>query len=220
MNLPKAIRNLAEAFERLPGIGPKTATRLSYYLLQAPETEAKKFAQALEELKENTKICSVCRNIDEADPCSICTDSSRDTSVICVVERPTDILALEKSGKYRGLYHVLGGVISPLNSIGPEELYIDGLVERLASSVKRREEENPKSLNANRYPLIAVREVVLATNASLEGEATAMYLSKLLKSAYPNLRVTRIGRGLPVGADLEYADDVTLTRAMEGRQEY
>lgn len=204
MKLPRSVRNLIDAFERLPGIGPKTAARLAYYLLQAPETEALSFAKSLTELKKETKVCSICKNIDEADPCSVCADANRDRSLICVVERPLDVLALEKSGKYPGLYHVLGGAISPLNNVGPEQLYIDDLVKRLEVRGQRSE----------------VGEVILATNASLEGEATAMYLSKLIKSKFAQVKVTRIGRGLPVGADLEYADEITLTRAMEGRQEY
>lgn len=202
MKLPRSIRNLIEAFERLPGIGPKTAARLSYYLLQSPEGEANGFAQALLNLRKETKICSICKNIDESDPCSVCADPQRVASgVICVVEKPLDVLALEKSGRYPGLYHVLGGAISPLNNIGPEQLYIESLAKRL--EVRGQ-----------------VSEVILATNASLEGETTAMYLSRLIKGRFPGLKVTRIGRGLPVGADLEYTDEITLTRALEGRQEY
>lgn len=199
MKLPKSVRNLIESFERLPGIGPKTAARLTYYLLQAPATEAGSFSQNLASLKSETKICSLCKNIDEKDPCLICADNARDQTVVCVVEKPLDILALERSGKYQGLYHVLGGAISPLNNIGPDELYIGELLKRLG---------------------VSVREVILATNAHLEGETTALYLAKLIKSKFPEVRVTRIGRGLPVGADLEYADEITLTRAMEGRVEY
>lgn len=200
MNLPKSIQNLTDAFERLPGIGPKTAARLSYYLLQAPLAESEKFAQALSRLKSDTKICSICKNIDDQDPCTICANAHRDGALICVVEKPLDLLALEKTGRYRGLYHVLGGALSPLNNIGPEELHIKELLARLSES--------------------ALAEVILATNASLEGETTAMYLAKLIKEVSPQIKVTRIGRGLPVGGDLEYADEITLTRAMEGRQEY
>lgn len=198
MKLPKIVNRLVEAFERLPGIGPKTAARLTYYLLQSPQNLAQDFAQTLSLLHSETKFCSICRSIGETDPCDICDDSQRDQTVICVVEKPLDIIAVERAGKYNGLYHVLGGAISPLNNIGPEELYIGDLVRRLGG----------------------VKEVILATNANLEGEATSMYLSKLIKNQNPSLKVTRIGRGLPVGSDLEYADDVTLMRALEGRTEY
>ncbi len=204
MKLPKPVKSLIEAFERLPGIGPKTAARLTYYLLQAPVSETERFAESLTALKKETKICPICKNIDESKPCSICSDSNREQTVICVVEKPLDVLALEKSGKYKGLYHVLGGAISPLNNVGPDELYISDLVKRLTSDDQRS----------------TINEIILATNASLEGEATAMYLSKLLKQKFSSIKITRIGRGLPVGADLEYADEITLMRAMEGRQEF
>lgn len=199
MRIPGAVNNLMDSLERLPGIGPKTAARLTYYLLQAPKSLAVSFAQSLEALHEQTKICSVCKNIGEGDPCEICESPDRDRETICVVEKPLDILSLERSGKYHGLYHVLGGAISPLNNIGPEELYIDDLTKRLLKG--------------------GLKEVIIACNANLEGEATAMYLGKLIKQLDPNIKVTRIGRGLPVGSDLEYADDVTLTRALEGRSE-
>lgn len=221
MKLPKSVRNLIESFERLPGIGPKTAARLTYYLLQAPSSEAVNFSQNLANLKTETKVCSVCKNIDENDPCVICAETSRDQTVICVVEKPLDIVALERSGKYKGLYHVLGGAVSPLNNIGPEELYIKELIERLAFSAKRpNDDENSSELNARRLTLAPILEVILATNAHLEGETTALYLAKLVKNKFPKVKVTRIGRGLPVGADLEYADEITLARAMEGRSEY
>lgn len=206
MRIPKAIQNLIEAFERLPGIGPKTAQRLTFYLLHVPQLELDRFAQALQNLKKETVLCSVCFTIGEEDPCSICSDSQRDSSIICVVEHPLDVLALEKNGKYHGVYHVLHGKIDPLNNIGPDEIYI----EQLISKLKR---QNSK-----------VKEVILATNPTMEGEATAMYIAKQLRgqSTINNqqLTITRIGRGLPVGADLEYADEVTLQRAMEGRREY
>lgn len=211
MNLPKSVRALTEAFERLPGIGPKTAARLTYYLLQAPLTETQRFAQSLLALKSETKICSICKNIDDVEPCSICTDANRDSSLICVIEKPLDLIALEKSGKYRGLYHILGGSISPLNNIGPDEIYVGELVKRLTSSVE------PASSVGGRP---TIKEVILATNANLEGETTSMYLAKLIKQIAPAVKVTRIGRGLPVGSDIEYADEVTLERAMEGRNEY
>lgn len=219
MNLPKSVRNLTEAFERLPGIGPKTAARLTYYLLQCPPAESENFAGSLLSLKSQTKICSVCKNIDDVEPCSVCSDSARDQTTICVVEKPLDILALEKSGKYKGLYHVLGGAISPLNNIGPDELYINEFIKRLTSNARlsaRPDQGEP----ARQVERSTIKEVVLATNADLEGETTAMYLARLIKQVAPVVKVTRIGRGLPVGSDLEYADEITLERAMEGRSEY
>lgn len=202
MRIPKAIQNLIESFERLPGIGPKTAQRLTYYLLHVPQGELEKFSSALQNLKKNTLICSNCFMLDEQNPCSICSDKNRDQAIICVVEQPLDVLALEKSGKYRGLYHVLHGKIDPLNNIGPDEIYITQLLQR----VKREGER--------------VKEIVIATNPTMEGEATAMFLAKQFKVHSLQFRVTRIGRGLPIGADLEYADQTTLERAMEGRSEY
>jgi len=195
--VPKSVQNLIEAFERLPGIGPKTAQRLTYYLLHAPLEEAKALAEAAVEMKEKTKICSVCFNIGEENPCQICSDPSRDASVIAIVEDPLDVLALEKAN-YKGLYHVLHGVISPLENIGPAEIHIKELLPRLKSG--------------------AVKEIILATNPTMEGEATAMYIQRLIASL--GVKVTRIARGLPVGSDLEYADETTLSRALEGRREY
>ncbi|OGO50138.1 MAG: recombination protein RecR [Chloroflexi bacterium RBG_16_68_14] len=191
------VARLIEAFHRLPGIGPKSAQRLTYHLLRAPQEEARTLAQAIVEMKEKTTLCSVCQNVTEDDPCGICTDPQRDQSSICVVEEPLDILALERSGGYRGLYHVLHGVISPMEGVGPEDLKLNELVARLRNGT--------------------VREVIMATNPNLEGEATAMYVSRLLSPM--GLRVTRLARGLPTGADLEYADDVTLAQALENRQE-
>ena len=208
MRIPKAIQNLVESFERLPGLGPKTAQRLTFYLLHVPQGELDKFASSVQSLKKDTIICSNCYMIDETSPCSICSDRMRDNATICVVEEPLDVLALEKGGSYKGIYHVLHGKIDPLNNIGPDEIYITPLISKLKS-------QNSK-----------VKELILATNPTMEGEATAMYIAKRLselKSQTPNLKtlkITRIGRGLPVGADIEYADDVTLQRAMEGRDEY
>lgn len=199
MKVPKAVQNLIESFERLPGVGPKTAQRLTFYLLHVPQHELDKFSESLTSLKRDTVVCSVCFSVGEENPCDICSDSQRDTSVICVVEQPLDVLALERSRKYSGLYHVLHGKIDPLNNIGPDEIYIGQLFPRLGQGVG---------------------EVVLATNPTMEGEATAMYIAKRLKSRHPEVKVTRIGRGLPIGADLEYADPTTLDRAMEGRQSY
>lgn len=197
VRIPKSVQNLIEAFERLPGIGPKTAQRLTYYLLHAPIEESKALADAAIGMKEKTKICSICFNIGEEDPCQICSDSSRDQEVIAIVEDPLDVLALEKSG-YKGLYHVLHGVISPLENIGPSEIHIRELLPRLKDG--------------------KVKEIILATNPTMEGEATAMYIQRLIVSL--GVKITRIARGLPVGSDLEYADETTLSRALEGRKEY
>lgn len=200
--IPKPIQNLIEAFERLPGIGPKTAQRLTYYLLHAPKEESQKLAEAAVSMKENTKLCSICFNIGEQDPCNICSDASRDQITIMVVENPLDVLALEKTN-YKGLYHVLHGVISPLENIGPDEIHIRELLPRLKTA----------SAEAS-----AVKEIILATNPTMEGEATAMYIQRLISLL--GVKVTRIARGLPVGSDLEYADETTLSRALEGRKEY
>ena len=197
MQVPKSVQNLIEAFERLPGIGPKTAQRLTYYLLHAPKEEAQNLAKAAVEMKEKTVLCSICFNIGEEDPCQICSDSSRDTSVVAIVEDPLDVLALEKSG-YKGLYHVLHGVISPLENIGPDEIHIREILARLKDG--------------------KVKEIILATNPTMEGEATAMYIQRLISPL--GVKITRIARGLPVGSDLEYADETTLSRALEGRKEY
>lgn len=194
--VPKSIQGLIEAFERLPGIGPKTAQRLTYYLLHAPKEEAQKLADAAVNMKENTKVCSICFNIGENSPCQICADPNRDKSTITIVEDPLDVLSLEKAG-YKGLYHVLHGVISPLENIGPDQLHIREILPRLKNDVK---------------------EIILATNPTMEGEATAMYIQRLISPL--GIKITRIARGLPVGSDLEYADETTLSRALEGRKEY
>lgn len=203
MRIPKAIQNLIESFEKLPGIGPKSAQRLTFYLLHVPQGELNNFSNAVQKLKSETKICSICFMIDEASPCSICSDTRRDNSTICVVEEALDVLALEKSGKYHGVYHVLHGRIDPLNNIGPDEIFLRQLFERLGNGSKD-----------------IVKEIILATNPTMEGEATAMYITKELKNRGLEFKITRIGRGLPIGSDLEYADEVTLQRAMEGRQSY
>lgn len=200
MKIPASIQQVVESFEKLPGIGPKTAQRLTFYLLHVPQGELDRMASSFSNLKKGTTICSICYSIDESDPCSICTDTKRDQSMICVVEEPLDVLALEKSGTYKGVYHVLHGKIDPLNNIGPDEIYISPFLKRAADA--------------------AIAEVILATNPTMEGEATAMYLAKQLKMQRADLKITRIGRGLPIGADLEYADSSTLDRAMIGRQEY
>lgn len=200
MKIPKPIRNLIESFQKLPGIGPKTAQRLTYYLLHVPQAELDSFADALSNLKKKTTLCSICRNVSESDPCSICLDANRDSSTVLVVEQPLDILAFEKTGKYKGVYHVLHGSISPLENIGPDELYISDLLDRIGDGESR------------------VSEVILATNPTMEGDATAMFLAKKLKAEDGKLKVTRLGMGIPTGADLEYADETTLIQAIEGRK--
>lgn len=198
MKVPKSVANLIEAFEALPGIGPKTAARLTYYLLHAPDTLAAQLADAARDLRTRTKICSVCQNITETDPCEICDDNNRDKSIICIVEDPLDVWAIDKSGSFNGRYHVLHGVIAPLENIGPEELKINELLPRLKDG--------------------EVKEIILATNPSMEGEATAMYIQRLTKPL--GIKTTRIARGIPIGAELEYADEVTLRRALEGRKDF
>lgn len=207
MRIPKAIQRLIESFEKLPGIGPKTAQRLTFYLLHVPQGELDQFSSSVQNLKKGTIICSTCFSIGESDPCSICSNRERDQSTICVVEEPLDVWALEKNGKYKGMYHVLHGRIDPLNNIGPDEIYIRQLIERVSRETNGRGETK-------------VKEIILATNPTMEGEATAMYIAKQLRTKNLKLKITRIGRGLPTGADLEYADELTLQRAMEGRSEY
>jgi recombination protein RecR len=197
--LPKALTRLVESFGRLPGIGPKTAQRLAFYLLHVPQHELDTFASNLTSLKTQTVLCSVCKNVAEVDPCPICESTSRNHSIICVVERPTDVISIEKTGVFSGLYHVLHGAIDPLNNIGPDELYIDDLLKRIKLA------KDP------------ITEIIIATNPNMEGEATAMYLHKQIGN---DIKVTRLAHGLPVGGDLEYADEVTLTRALDGRREY
>lgn len=194
---PEPIQRLVEAFHRLPGIGPKSAQRLAYHILRTSEQEASALAQAVLDVKQRIRLCSQCLNITEADPCSFCQDSRRDRTIVCVVEQPLDVLAIERSGGYRGLYHVLHGVLNPMDGVGPEHIHLRELVVRLQAG--------------------DIQEVIMATNPSLEGEATAMYIQRLVGPA--GVKVTRLARGLPSGADLEYTDDVTLARALEGRQE-
>ncbi|MDD4873477.1 MAG: recombination mediator RecR [Dehalococcoidales bacterium] len=197
-NTADSVNRLIQEFAKLPGIGPKSAQRLTYHLLRAPKEQVLALAEAMESLKNNTRLCSACFNIADADFCPICRNNLRDITSICVVEQPQDILALEHSGIYKGLYHVLHGAISPTDGIGVNDIKIDELIERL---------KNAK-----------VDEVILATNPTLEGEQTAMYISKII--APIGIKVTRLARGLPFGTELEYADDVTLSRAIEGRQEF
>jgi recombination protein RecR len=195
--VPEPVIKLTEALSRLPGVGPKTASRLTSYLLRAPDELSLSLAEALQNLKSQTRFCSVCFNITVNDPCPICDSNHRDTKLIAVVEEPLDVLALERTGSYYGLYHVLHGAISPVNGIGPEDLKIQELVSRVAQS--------------------ELLEVIIATNPGLEGDATAMYIQRELMSQ--GVKVTRLARGLPMGGDLEYVDSVTLTRAIQGRNE-
>lgn len=195
--LVEPVARLIEEFSRLPGIGPKTAARLVFYLLRAPEEQALALSDALRALRERIRFCSVCFNITDSDPCAICGDEGRDRSIICVVEEPLDVVAIERTREYHGLYHVLHGTLSPVEGIGPDDLHIADLLPRLKA--------NPP-----------VREVIIATNPNMEGEATAMYLARQLSGT--GVRISRLARGLPVGGDLEYADQVTLGRALAGRQ--
>lgn len=193
---PEPISRLIDAFHKLPGIGPKSAQRLAYHILRTSENDALGLATAIQDVKSRISLCSVCLNITEADPCGYCQDSRRDSSMICVVEQALDMLAIERTG-YKGRYHVLHGVLNPMEGIGPEDIRVRELVVRLQDG--------------------EVSEVIMATNPSLEGEATSMYIQRLIGPA--GVRVTRLARGLPSGADLEYTDDITLARALEGRQE-
>ncbi|MBI5358828.1 recombination protein RecR [Candidatus Amesbacteria bacterium] len=196
MRIARAINNLIEGFERLPGVGPKSAARLTYYLLHVPQVELDKFADAVRNLKLNTKECNICHNISESDPCDICSDSGRDRGIICVVEQPLDVLAFERGGRYKGVYHVLHGIIDPLHNIGPDEIKIQELLKRDAS------------------------EIILALNSNMEGESTCMYLSRKLKIVNCKLKITRLAHGLPTGADVQYADETTLTHALNNRREF
>ncbi len=195
--LVEPVARLIDEFSRLPGIGPKTASRLVFYLLRAPEEQPQALADALRQLRERIIFCSVCFNITESDPCTVCSGEGRDRSVICVVEEPLDVIAIERTRDYQGLYHVLHGTIAPVEGIGPDELRIAELLPRLDA-------------------VPPVREVIIATNPNMQGEATAMYIARQLEGR--GIRVTRLARGLPMGGDLEYADEVTLSRALAGRQ--
>lgn len=200
MRLPKSLQDLIDSFERLPGIGPKSAARLAFYLWQTPNHFVENFARTLLDLKKNIKQCSVCFNLDEQNPCSICSDTHRDRSIVCVVEKPLDVVALEKMGAIPGLYHCLGGVINPLGHIGPEDLRIRELLARIRSG--------------------KVKELILATNPTMEGEATAMYITRKVRELkIKTVKITRLGQGLPTGADLDYTDAWTLKQAWENRRE-
>jgi recombination protein RecR len=199
MKIAKPLIRLIESFNKLPGIGPKTAQRLTYYLLHVPQTELEIFAENLSSLKKDTVLCSICKNVSETDPCDICSDSSRDKTTIMILEQPLELISFENTRKFKGVYHILHGAINPLDNIGPDEIYIEDLLNR----VKKEK----------------IKEVIIATNPTMEGEATAMYISKKIKEIKPKMIITRLGMGIPTGADLEYADEVTLTQAIEGRRE-
>lgn len=198
MKRPTAVTDLIDELKRLPGIGQKTAERLSFFLMRRKIEQAKKLAMAIQNLKDKIVLCSTCHGITESDPCDICSDTTRDHSQVCVVEEPHDVYVMENMGYFKGVYHVLMGVISPLDGIGPDDLNIEGLKEKVSKS--------------------GIKEVILATNPDMEGESTAVYISKVLKP-FREVKVTRIARGLPVGSDIEYADSVTLLKSMEGRME-
>ncbi len=194
---PEPIARLIQEFSKLPGVGPKSAQRLAYHVLRAPEDEARALAQALADVKERVILCETCFNITERNPCSLCDNEQRDRTLVCVVEQPLDVLVVERTGGYRGLYHVLHGSLNPIDGVGPEQLRMQELLWRVEAG--------------------GIMEVIMATNPNLEGEATSMYLQRLLQPL--GVRVTRLARGLPSGADIEYMDDLTLSRAIEGRQE-
>lgn len=204
MKIARPISRLIDSFQKLPGVGPKSAQRLTFYLLHVPQLDLEEFAEALSRLKKDTKLCSICKNVSETDPCPICTDTTRQKSDILVVEEPLDILAFERTRKYTGVYHVLHGAINPLDNIGPDEIYIDDLIKRL---------ENGNGEH--------VKEVIIATNPTMEGEATAMYLKKRIRelgNGSSSISISRLGMGIPTGADLEYADETTLREALQGRR--
>ena len=197
MSLPDPINELVEQLRKLPGIGAKGAQRLAFHILKNPREDAERLVEAIRNVKDRVTYCSTCNNITDADPCGYCTSASRDVRVICVVEEPQNVTVIEKTREFKGMYHVLMGALSPLSGVGPDDLKIKGLLSRIGSG--------------------GVEEVILATNPTVEGEATALYLARLLKPL--GIRVTRIAMGIPVGSDLEYADEVTMTRAMENRRD-
>ncbi|MBI3231753.1 MAG: recombination protein RecR [Candidatus Doudnabacteria bacterium] len=211
--LPTSLQRLINELSKLPGVGHKTAQRLAFYLLKRDNIDNTFLSQSIGNLSQGVMFCSICHNMVETDPCSTCTDPNRDVSVLCVVEEPLDALAIDKTGHFKGLFHVLGGVLNPLEGIGPEKLNVDSLVKRISPS-------SSSSPLRGEGDAIKVKEIIIATNPSLEGEATAMHLSKVIKQSNPLIKITRIARGLPMGGDLEYADDITLMRALEGRREY
>lgn len=200
--LPSSLQKIINELGRLPGVGPKTAQRLAFYLLKQDSIDITNLSQSIANIKTGIVFCSVCHNMGETDPCTTCADVRRDHSLICVVEEPLDAQAIDKGGQFNGVFHILGGVLNPLEGVGPEALEIESLLVRI-------KDEGLK-----------IKEVIIATNPSLEGETTAMHLSKAIRAISPDVKITRIARGLPMGGDLEYADDITLMRAMEGRREY
>lgn len=197
--LPSSLERLIRELSKLPGVGQKTAQRLAFYLLKKDNMDLNNLSASIAQVKSGIIFCSTCHNMAEKDPCEICMDQKRDHSLVCVVEEPLDALALDKTGEFFGVFHVLGGVLSPLEGVGPEHLNLDSLVQRVEAQ--------------------GIKEIIVATNPTLEGETTAMHIAKLMK-AFPEVKITRIARGLPMGGDLEYADDITLMRALEGRREY
>jgi recombination protein RecR len=197
VSLPGTLQHLIDQFKRLPGIGAKSAQRLAFHVLKTPREDAERLCDAIRDVKDRVTYCTVCNNITDTDPCAYCADTARDHHVICVVEEPQNVNVIEKTGGFRGVYHVLLGALSPLQGIGPDDLKIKGLLTRIGSSV--------------------VEEIILATNPTVEGEATAIYLARLVKPL--GVRVTRIATGIPVGSDLEYADELTMGKAMEGRRD-
>jgi len=207
--LPKAITRVIESFEKLPGVGPKSAQRLAFYLLHVPQDELDRFGESVKALKNQTMMCSVCKNVTEQEPCVICSSPTRDKQIVCVVEQPTDVLAVERTGSFNGVYHVLHGALDPLNNIGPDELFIADLLKRIQDT------NNP------------IIELIFALNPTMEGEATCMYIQSQI-SKYKNqngqnneaIHITRLAHGLPMGGDIEYADELTLKRAMDGRRNY
>ncbi|NTU69969.1 recombination protein RecR [bacterium] len=198
--LPKSLKRVISEFERLPGVGSKTAERFAFYLLKRNSEDLKNFGQSIEKLKEGLVRCQTCFNISESNPCDICDNPNRTSSTLCIVEKPLDVVALEKTGHFSGVYHVLGGALSPIDGVNVEDLTINKLAKRL-----KKED---------------IKEIILATSATLEGESTAAYIGKVILKIKPEIKITRIARGLPVGGDLEFADEVTIIRALEGRREY
>ncbi len=200
--LPSSLQKIINELGRLPGVGPKTAQRLAFYLLKQDSIDITNLSQSIANIKTGIVFCSICHNMGETDPCTTCADVRRDHSLICVVEEPLDAQAIDKGGQFNGVFHILGGVLNPLEGVGPDNLEVESLLARIKDE------------------RLKIKEVIIATNPSLEGETTAMHLSKAIRSISPDVKITRIARGLPMGGDLEYADDITLMRAMEGRRDY
>ncbi len=232
--LPSSLERLINELAKLPGIGPKSAQRLAFYILKREDVDVAGLARAIEQVKKDINFCSICHNMAQSDPCGTCTDPARDHALICVVEEPLDALAIDKTGQFNGVFHILGGVLNPMEGIGPDKLNMDSLKRRVTGQNTNTEKTNAKNPASKNSPgqgngnkigekergrqVQKIREVIIATNPSLEGETTAMHLAKLLKDS--GAKITRIARGLPMGGDLEYADEITLTRALEGRREY